>query len=42
LRLRLPVYPEFLSDVTGKSGLLSEKLRAAADDYGLAQIRMAV
>ena len=42
LRLRLPVYPEFVSDVTGKSGLLSEKLRAAADDYGLAQIRMAV
>jgi 7,8-didemethyl-8-hydroxy-5-deazariboflavin synthase CofG subunit len=41
LRQRLPVYPEFLSAVTAKSGLLSEKLRAAADDYGLAQIRTA-
>ena len=42
LRQRLPVYPEFLSAVTTKPGLLSEKLRAAADDFGLAQIRTAV
>ena len=37
LRQRLPVYPEFLSAVTAKPGLLSEKLRAAADDLGLAK-----
>ena len=36
LRQRLPVYPEFLPAVTAKPGLLSEKLRAAADDHGLA------
>jgi 7,8-didemethyl-8-hydroxy-5-deazariboflavin synthase CofG subunit len=41
LRQRLPVYPEFLSAVTVKPGLLSEKLRAAADAFGLAQIRTA-
>jgi 7,8-didemethyl-8-hydroxy-5-deazariboflavin synthase CofG subunit len=41
LRQRLPVYPEFLSAVTAKPGLLSEKLRTAADDLGLARIRMA-
>ena len=39
LRQRLPVYPEFLSAVVAKPGLLSEKLRAATDDFGLAQIR---
>jgi FO synthase len=39
LRQRLPVYPEFLSAVTAKSGLLSEKVRAAADDQGLAKTR---
>ncbi len=38
LRQRLPVYPEFLSAVVAKPGLLSEKLCAAADDLGLAQI----
>ena len=38
LRQRLPVYPEFLSSVIAKPGLLSEKLRAAADDQGLAKI----
>jgi FO synthase len=37
LRQRLPVYPEFLPAVTAKPGLLSEKLRAAADDHGLAK-----
>jgi len=37
LRQRLPVYPEFLPAVTAKPGLLSEKLRAAADDDGLAK-----
>jgi 7,8-didemethyl-8-hydroxy-5-deazariboflavin synthase CofG subunit len=41
LRQRLPVYPEFLSAVTAKPGLLSEKLRAAADDEGLARISRA-
>jgi 7,8-didemethyl-8-hydroxy-5-deazariboflavin synthase CofG subunit len=39
LRQRLPVYPEFLSAVKAKPGLLSEKLRAAADDRGLAKTR---
>jgi FO synthase len=41
LRQRLPVYPEFIPAVTAKSGLLSEKLRAAADDHGLANIKRA-
>jgi FO synthase len=39
LHQRLPVYPEFLSAVTAKPGLLSEKLRAAADDQGLAKTK---
>ncbi len=38
LRQRLPVYPEFVDAAAAKSGLLSEKLRAAADDHGLARI----
>jgi 7,8-didemethyl-8-hydroxy-5-deazariboflavin synthase CofG subunit len=37
LHQRLPVYPEFLPKVTAKSGLLSEKLRAAADHLGTAR-----
>jgi FO synthase len=37
LRQRLPVYPEFLPALTSRSGLLAEKLRAAADDHGLAR-----
>ena len=37
LRQRLPVYPEFLPTVAARPGLLSEKLRAAADDQGLAR-----
>ena len=34
LRQRLPVYPEFLPAVTARPGLLSEKLKAAADCEG--------
>src|SRR5271165_6754002 len=41
LRQRLPVYPEFLPALAARPALLSEKLRAAADDFGLAQIRTA-
>jgi 7,8-didemethyl-8-hydroxy-5-deazariboflavin synthase CofG subunit len=37
LRQRLPVYPEFLPAVTGRLGLLTEKLKAAADDEGYAR-----
>ena len=37
LQQRLPVYPEFMPSVVAKPGLLSEKLRAAADDRGLAK-----
>jgi 7,8-didemethyl-8-hydroxy-5-deazariboflavin synthase CofG subunit len=38
LRQRLPVYSEFIPSVIAKPGLLSEKLRAAADGDGLAKI----
>jgi 7,8-didemethyl-8-hydroxy-5-deazariboflavin synthase CofG subunit len=41
LQQRLPVYPEFISAVTATPGLLSEKLRAAADDSGLAKMQRA-
>jgi FO synthase len=41
LQQRLPVYPEFLPALTGRAGLLSEKLRAAADECGLAKVRKA-
>ena len=37
LRQRLPVYPEFLPAVTARPGLLSEKLKAAADCEGYAR-----
>jgi 7,8-didemethyl-8-hydroxy-5-deazariboflavin synthase CofG subunit len=37
LRQRLPVYPEFLPAVAATPGLLSEKLRAATADDGLAK-----
>jgi len=37
LRQRLPVYPEYVSRVTAKPGLLSEKLRAATAGDGLAR-----
>jgi 7,8-didemethyl-8-hydroxy-5-deazariboflavin synthase CofG subunit len=40
LRQRLPVYPEFLP-LASKSEILSEKLRSAADDCGLAQLTRA-
>jgi len=41
LRQRLPVYPEFLPALPAAPGLLSERLRAAADDHGLARMRAA-
>ena len=41
LHQRLPVYPEFISSVIAKPGLLSDKLRAAADDHGLARTKRA-
>jgi FO synthase len=41
LRQRLPVYPEFLPAVLAKPGLLSDKLRAAVDDHGLANTKRA-
>ena len=36
LRQRLPVYPEFLTKLTSRPGLLSEKVQAAADREGYA------
>ena len=39
LRQRLPVYPEFIAGVIARPGLLSEKLRAAANDHGLAKLK---
>jgi 7,8-didemethyl-8-hydroxy-5-deazariboflavin synthase CofG subunit len=41
LQQRLPVYPEFLATLAAKPGLLSEKLRAAVDDHGLARTKRA-
>jgi 7,8-didemethyl-8-hydroxy-5-deazariboflavin synthase CofG subunit len=37
LRQRLPVYPEFMPAVTARPGLLSEKVKAAADREGYAR-----
>jgi len=37
LRQRLPVYPEFVAKVAAKPGLLSDKLRVATADDGLAR-----
>jgi FO synthase len=37
LRQRLPVYPEFVERVVAKPGLLSERLREASADDGLAR-----
>ena len=37
LRQRLPVYPEFVSGVIARPGLLSERLRVATGDDGLAR-----
>jgi len=36
LRQRLPVYPEFLTTITSRPGLLGEKVQAAADREGYA------
>ena len=41
LRQRLPVYPEFLPALASRPGLLAERLRAAADDHGLAKMKRA-
>jgi len=41
LRQRLPVYPEFVERVAARGGMLGEKLRAAADDDGLARMTRA-
>jgi 7,8-didemethyl-8-hydroxy-5-deazariboflavin synthase CofG subunit len=37
LRQRLPVYPEFIPNVTAKPGILSDRLHAAIGDDGLAR-----
>jgi FO synthase len=37
LRQRLPVYPEFLPQVTARGGLLAERVKAAANPRGLAR-----
>jgi len=37
LRQRLPVYPEFVSGVIDRGGLLAGRLLAAADDHGYAR-----
>jgi 7,8-didemethyl-8-hydroxy-5-deazariboflavin synthase CofG subunit len=37
LRQRLPVYPEFLPAITKRTGLLAEKVKAAADSEGYAR-----
>ena len=37
LRQRLPVYPEFITRVTARPGLLSERVQAAADREGYAE-----
>ncbi|HXY78935.1 MAG TPA: 7,8-didemethyl-8-hydroxy-5-deazariboflavin synthase CofG [Candidatus Acidoferrales bacterium] len=41
LRQRLPVYPEFVGPVVMRGGILSGKLRAAADGDGLARTERA-
>jgi 7,8-didemethyl-8-hydroxy-5-deazariboflavin synthase CofG subunit len=37
LEQRLPVYPEFLARMLARSGLLSDRVRAAADTHGYAR-----
>jgi 7,8-didemethyl-8-hydroxy-5-deazariboflavin synthase CofG subunit len=37
LRRRLPVYPEFVSDIINRGGLLAGRLLAASDDHGYAR-----
>jgi FO synthase len=41
LRQRLPVYPEFVSAAAAQPGLLSDRLRVATGDDGLARIQRA-
>ena len=41
LRQRLPVYPEFVGAAAAKNRVLAEKLRAAADEEGLARMKVA-
>jgi len=41
LRQRLPVYPEFVSSVAARPGLLSDRLLEASGDDGLARIKRA-
>jgi len=41
LRQRLPVYPEFVSDLIGRPGLLAEKLQSATAEDGLARTKRA-
>lgn len=41
LRQRLPVYPEFLAAAMNKSALLSDRLTAASDGHGLANLESA-
>lgn len=37
LKQRLPVYPEFISTVTARPGLLAERVLECADEHGLAR-----
>jgi len=37
LRQRLPVYPEFVSDIVNRGGLLAGRLLAASDEHGYAR-----
>jgi FO synthase len=37
LEQRLPIYPEYVERLTARPGLLAEKVRAAADEHGLAR-----
>ena len=37
LRQRLPVYPEFVSSIVDRGGLLAGRLLAASDDHGYAR-----
>ncbi len=41
LRQRLPVYPEFLTTIMSKPGLLAEKLKKSCDTHGLAREKVA-
>ena len=41
LRQRLPVYPEFVPEVTARGGLLAERLQSSIGDDGLARMEKA-